>query len=153
MLQYWYIDTVDANQTIHCNLTYYPPSTSSPTSNPLPLKLTQVLAVMESKTFLHTDWSYTQLIPTSSPETAQQEQKEQEEKEYRPVSKFPTSIHVELLKTGDIPDPYKGLAEWDVQVSVDDGKCLFRGIARPGFDNSRSSYLFSTEEVTMPILQ
>lgn len=28
---------------------------------------------------------------------------------------IPTSVHVELKKRGKIPDPFKGLAEWDVQ--------------------------------------
>ena len=27
----------------------------------------------------------------------------------------PTSVHVELIKAGKIPDPFKGLKEWDVQ--------------------------------------
>lgn len=27
----------------------------------------------------------------------------------------PTSVHVELIKEKRIPDPFKGLAEWDVQ--------------------------------------
>ncbi len=30
-------------------------------------------------------------------------------------SKVPTSVHVELLKQGKIPDPFKGLNEWQVQ--------------------------------------
>ncbi|KAH7345103.1 beta-mannosidase [Rhizoctonia solani] len=35
--------------------------------------------------------------------------------EWIPTSAFPTSIHVELIKLGKIPDPYIGLNEWDVQ--------------------------------------
>ncbi|KXN83668.1 putative beta-mannosidase B [Leucoagaricus sp. SymC.cos] len=31
------------------------------------------------------------------------------------VSSFPTTVHVELLKLGKIPDPFVGLHEWDVQ--------------------------------------
>lgn len=30
---------------------------------------------------------------------------------------MPTSIHVELIKQGVIKDPYKGMNEYDVQVS------------------------------------
>jgi beta-mannosidase len=30
---------------------------------------------------------------------------------------MPTSVHVELIKREEIPDPYKGLNEYDVQVS------------------------------------
>lgn len=35
--------------------------------------------------------------------------------EWLPTSTFPTSVHVELIKLGKIPDPYIGLNEWDVQ--------------------------------------
>lgn len=35
--------------------------------------------------------------------------------EWVPVSSFPTTVHVELLKLGRIPDPFVGLHEWDVQ--------------------------------------
>ncbi|QRV76379.1 beta-mannosidase [Ceratobasidium sp. AG-Ba] len=35
--------------------------------------------------------------------------------EWIPTSTFPTSVHVELIKLGKIPDPYIGLNEWDVQ--------------------------------------
>lgn len=31
------------------------------------------------------------------------------------VTSFPTTVHVELLKLGKIPDPFIGLHEWDVQ--------------------------------------
>lgn len=31
---------------------------------------------------------------------------------------MPTSVHVELIKRGEIPDPYKSLNEYDVQVGV-----------------------------------
>lgn len=30
---------------------------------------------------------------------------------------MPTSVHVQLMKQGEIPDPYKGMNEYDVQVS------------------------------------
>lgn len=29
---------------------------------------------------------------------------------------MPTSVHVQLIKQGEIEDPYKGLNEYDVQV-------------------------------------
>ncbi|KAA1466453.1 beta-mannosidase [Dentipellis sp. KUC8613] len=35
--------------------------------------------------------------------------------EWLPISEFPTSVHVELLKLNKIPDPFIGLHEWDVQ--------------------------------------
>ncbi|KII94824.1 glycoside hydrolase family 2 protein [Plicaturopsis crispa FD-325 SS-3] len=35
--------------------------------------------------------------------------------EWLPVSEFPTTVHVELLKLKKIPDPALGLNEWDVQ--------------------------------------
>nr|GAT59392.1 glycoside hydrolase family 2 protein [Mycena chlorophos] len=35
--------------------------------------------------------------------------------EWLPVSTFPTTVHVELLALKKIPDPFLGLAEWDVQ--------------------------------------
>ncbi|KAL4267421.1 Beta-mannosidase glycosyl hydrolase [Pleurotus pulmonarius] len=35
--------------------------------------------------------------------------------EWVPASSFPTTVHVELLKLGRIPDPFVGLHEWDVQ--------------------------------------
>ncbi|KIK97998.1 glycoside hydrolase family 2 protein [Paxillus rubicundulus Ve08.2h10] len=38
-----------------------------------------------------------------------------EDREWIPVSAFPTTIHVELLKLKRIPDPFIGLNEWDVQ--------------------------------------
>lgn len=38
-----------------------------------------------------------------------------DEKSFAPIEKVPTSVHVELLKAGKIPDPYKGVGEFDVQ--------------------------------------
>lgn len=35
--------------------------------------------------------------------------------EWIPVSSFPTTVHVELLKINRIPDPFIGLHDWDVQ--------------------------------------
>ncbi|KAF9247262.1 glycoside hydrolase family 2 protein [Melanogaster broomeanus] len=35
--------------------------------------------------------------------------------EWLPVSEFPTTVHVELLKLKRIPDPFLGLNEWEVQ--------------------------------------
>ncbi|KAH6914948.1 beta-mannosidase [Coprinopsis sp. MPI-PUGE-AT-0042] len=37
------------------------------------------------------------------------------EGEWITTSSFPTTVHVELLKLGRIPDPFLGLNEWDVQ--------------------------------------
>ncbi|KAF8812399.1 glycoside hydrolase family 2 protein [Phlegmacium glaucopus] len=48
---------------------------------------------------LLTDWSFTQVGVG----------------EWLPVSSFPTTVHVELLKLKKIPDPFVGLHEWDVQ--------------------------------------
>jgi len=35
--------------------------------------------------------------------------------EWLPVSTFPTTVHVELLRSNRIPDPFLGLNEWEVQ--------------------------------------
>ncbi|KIM68561.1 glycoside hydrolase family 2 protein [Scleroderma citrinum Foug A] len=35
--------------------------------------------------------------------------------EWLPVTNFPTTVHVELLKLGRIPDPFLGANEWEVQ--------------------------------------
>lgn len=82
----------------------------------------------ESKSYLSTSWSFTQLTPTKIPQFALQDgEKEvikQEEKEWYDIEKVPTSVHVELIKRGIIADPYKGLNEWDVQVSR--GRFMYR---------------------------
>ncbi|KAL7409700.1 glycoside hydrolase family 2 protein [Mrakia frigida] len=41
--------------------------------------------------------------------------KEGVEGEYADIEKTPTSVHAELIKSGMIPDPYKGMNEYDVQ--------------------------------------
>ncbi|CEL57611.1 beta-mannosidase [Rhizoctonia solani AG-1 IB] len=59
---------------------------------------------------IHEGWSFTQvgeLERGGKPATAKGE--------WIPTSTFPTSVHVELIKLGKIPDPYIGLNEWDVQ--------------------------------------
>lgn len=56
-----------------------------------------------------TQWEYTQLASSSFPNV---------QEEYVPVTKFPTSVHVELLAAGKIPDPYKDLNEADVQCKL-----------------------------------
>ncbi|CAE7190017.1 unnamed protein product [Rhizoctonia solani] len=57
---------------------------------------------------IHTGWSFTQVSERGeTPVNAKDE--------WIPTSTFPTSVHVELIKLGKIPDPYIGLNEWDVQ--------------------------------------
>ncbi|KAG6888821.1 hypothetical protein C0992_007435 [Termitomyces sp. T32_za158] len=51
------------------------------------------------------DWSFTQVGGGAGTQNG----------EWLPISKFPTSVHVELLKLKKIPDPFIGLNEWDVQ--------------------------------------
>ena len=72
---------------------------------------------METQTYLSDNWSYTQLTPTRFPTGSKLGTDKQEEKAWHKTSKFPTSIHVELEKRGEIPDHRKGLNEWDIQVS------------------------------------
>jgi beta-mannosidase len=43
---------------------------------------------------------------------------------------IPTSVHVELKKAGRIPDPFKGLTEWDVQCENSSHYGLF-GLDHP----------------------
>ncbi|KZT72528.1 glycoside hydrolase family 2 protein [Daedalea quercina L-15889] len=56
---------------------------------------------------LHDGWSFTQ--------AGGAERGAMKEGEWIPVQAFPTTVHVELLKAGRIPDPFIGLQEWDVQ--------------------------------------
>lgn len=56
-------------------------------------------------TRLLTDWSFTQVGVGEANKIG----------EWLPVSSFPTTVHVELLKLKKIPDPFVGLQEWDVQ--------------------------------------
>jgi beta-mannosidase len=55
---------------------------------------------------LTTNWEFSQVA--SSPYSVQVKE------EWLDCS-IPTSVHVELKKRGKISDPFKGLAEWDVQ--------------------------------------
>jgi len=57
------------------------------------------------------NWSYAQLPSPSFPDLTP------DSKACVPVpcTRFPTSVHVELLAAGKIADPYKGLNEADVQ--------------------------------------
>ncbi|KAF7301631.1 Glycoside hydrolase family 2 protein [Mycena indigotica] len=61
------------------------------------------------------DWKFTQIGGG----------KGTKEGEWLPVSTFPTTVHVELLKLKKIPDPFLGLAEWDVQW-VGESKWAFK---------------------------
>jgi beta-mannosidase len=54
---------------------------------------------------LLSSWEFTQVSSTAIPDVSV---------EWTPCS-VPTSVHVELIKSGKIPDPFKGLKEWDVQ--------------------------------------
>lgn len=53
----------------------------------------------------------------------------------------PTSVHVELEKQGRIPDPYKGLNEWEVQCesTPDDKELTRQGSRRPTGRSRRPS--------------
>jgi hypothetical protein len=73
---------------------------------------------METTTPITENWSYTQLTPTRIPDGSKAGKEIQEEKEWFPASKFPTSVHVELMKRGELADHCKGLNEWDIQVSA-----------------------------------
>jgi hypothetical protein len=72
---------------------------------------------METTTPIIENWSYTQLTPTRIPDGARAGQEVQEEKKWFAASKFPTSVHVELMKRGELADHCKGLNEWDIQAS------------------------------------
>ena len=54
-------------------------------------------------------WEFTQLPSSNIPDTAEL---------WNPCS-VPTSVQASLLKLGKIPDPYKDLAEWDIQCKLD----------------------------------
>jgi hypothetical protein len=54
---------------------------------------------------LHEDWSFTQIGGGDGTQDG----------EWLPVTNFPTSVHVELLKLKRIADPFVGLNEWEVQ--------------------------------------
>ncbi|KAF8609837.1 glycoside hydrolase family 2 protein [Ceratobasidium sp. AG-I] len=57
---------------------------------------------------IHSNWSFTQVGQRGNESVTAKD-------EWLPTSTFPTSVHVELIKLGKIPDPYIGLNEWDVQ--------------------------------------
>ncbi|KAJ1311549.1 hypothetical protein OPQ81_010033 [Rhizoctonia solani] len=65
-------------------------------------------AKMPSSLPINTGWSFTQVGKHGEASVTGKE-------EWIPTSTFPTSVHVELIKLGEIPDPYIGLNEWDVQ--------------------------------------
>jgi hypothetical protein len=72
------------------------------------------LPISSGRTLL-TAWEYAQLPSKSFPDLTT----ESPECQFAGVSKFPTSVHVELLAAGKIKDPYKGLNEADVQCTCD----------------------------------
>lgn len=58
------------------------------------------------KSPLSTGWQFSQVASSPHFDTV---------KEAWLDCEVPTSVHVELRNRGRIPDPFKGLAEWDVQ--------------------------------------
>ena len=60
---------------------------------------------MPSQNTISEDWEFCQLPTNNIPVTTH---------DWNPCS-VPTSVQASLLKLGKIPDPYKGLAEWDIQ--------------------------------------
>ncbi|EKM80323.1 hypothetical protein AGABI1DRAFT_120351 [Agaricus bisporus var. burnettii JB137-S8] len=73
------------------------------------------------------DWSFTQVGGGQGTKDG----------EWLKVSSFPTTVHVELLKLGRIPDPFIGLHEWDVQW-VGEAEWAFRN----NFDVTREELDF-----------
>lgn len=59
---------------------------------------------------LDSPWCFTQIASKPHFENIKEEWQE--------CGSFPTSVHVELRRLGKIPDPFKGLAEWDVQCEI-----------------------------------
>lgn len=60
-------------------------------------------------------WSFAQVEASKSQNVASQKALKWYDIEQ---GDMPTSVHVQLMKQGEIPDPYKGMNEYDVQVSV-----------------------------------
>lgn len=60
---------------------------------------------MSAIKFLHSDWVFTQVGGGQGTRCG----------EWLPVTEFPTTVHVELLKLKRIPDPFLGMNEWEVQ--------------------------------------
>ncbi|KAI6034165.1 glycoside hydrolase family 2 protein [Pisolithus microcarpus] len=54
---------------------------------------------------LHDDWIFTQVGGGQGTRCG----------EWLPVNRFPTTVHVELLRLERIPDPFLGMNEWEVQ--------------------------------------
>lgn len=63
---------------------------------------------MPTKTTISESWEFAQLPSINIPEIRES---------WNPCS-VPTSVQASLLKLGKIPDPYKGLAEWDIQCEL-----------------------------------
>ncbi len=63
---------------------------------------------MPSQTTISHKWEFTQLPSANIPEITAS---------WNPCS-VPTSVQASLLKLGQIPDPYKGLEEWDIQCKL-----------------------------------
>jgi beta-mannosidase len=59
-----------------------------------------------SRTTIDSGWTFSQIASPTNANVVE---------DWAACSKVPTSVQVELQKSGKIPDPYKGLAEWDVQ--------------------------------------
>ncbi len=78
------------------------------------LSIESIMSCLSSIPLIN-DWSFSQLPGRSDPKPVKEE--------WKAIEKIPTSVHVELLKRGEIADPYKGLAEHEVQVR---GLCLIR---------------------------
>lgn len=65
----------------------------------------QTQTTMSFTKLLSSGWSFTQIGGGQVTESGG----------WLPVSQFPTTVHVELLKLNKIPDPFIGMNEWDVQ--------------------------------------
>lgn len=75
---------------------------------------------MSSKQYLDKNWEFTQIGGGEGTKDG----------EWLKCSKAVTSVHVELLKLGKIPDPFVGLNEHDVQ-------CTSRHFSWGGFDETQ----------------
>lgn len=71
---------------------------------------------MPSRDTLSKGWTFSQVPSEIIPEVKE---------EWKECSKVPTSVHVELIRLGEIEHPYKGLAEWDSQCEL--SCCLTAG--------------------------
>ncbi|KAK7061680.1 beta-mannosidase B [Favolaschia claudopus] len=75
------------------------------------------------------DWTFTQLGGGQGTKDG----------EWLPVTQFPTTVHVELLKLKRIPDPFLGRAEWDVQW-VGESRWAFKTIFSVDKDKETNKY-------------